>query len=175
MGFSPEHHTDYPKKLHDHSESWKFWLPEVNGDVEYVASLMKKNGVSADADVEQVRRTIRRYPGETPLARRPVIKHEPVETAVPGHPITIKAKVTSTDPLREVSIHYREMDQTKAWRRVPMTRGADGTYTAQIPGDQVTSRFDMLYYIVARVTGGGAFWPDWQKQAPYIVVRVAAE
>jgi hypothetical protein len=104
-----------------------------------------------------------------------VIEHEPVERAMPGQPITITAKVTSSEELREVSIHYREMDQTKPWRRVPMTATPDGRYVAQIPGSAVTGEYDMLYYVVARVAGGGAFWPDWRERAPYVVVEVDRE
>lgn len=174
MGFSPEHYADTPERFHDHSRHWKYWLAEVEEDVAYVAALLQEHGVDPDADAEEVERTLRRYPGETPPSR-PVIEHEPVERAMPGQPITITAKVTSSEELREVSIHYREMDQTKPWRRVPMTATPDGRYVAQIPGSAVTGEYDMLYYVVARVAGGGAFWPDWRERAPYVVVEVDRE
>ncbi len=172
MGFSQQHYADYPNKLHDHSRHWKDWQAEVDQDVTYVAELLKKHGVRPDADLAEVERALKRYPGETPLASPPVIQHEPVLTATPGHAVRITAQVSSALPLREVSIHYREMDQTKQWRRMPMNATADGIYVAQIPGHEVAAQYDIIYYVVARVQGGGTFWPDWQQEQPYIVVSV---
>ena len=63
------------------------------------------------------------------------------------------------------------MDQTVDWKPVRMKRGEGESFSATIPGDELTADFDHLYYIEARVAGGGALWPDWQRETPYVVVK----
>ena len=113
-----------------------------------------------------------RFPGENPLRAKPVIRHQRVTSARAGQDIRITAQVESREPIRDVSLRYRAMDQTQEWKRVSMEPSGEQAYSAAIPGDEIAAQFDMLYYLEARVAHGGALWPDWQHEAPYIVVHV---
>jgi hypothetical protein len=48
----------------------------------------------------------------------------------------------------------------------------DGTFAVSIPGSQIETRFDFLYYLEARVRQGGTFWPEWQHETPYVIVSI---
>ena len=172
LGFSPAHNSDFPDRLHDHTGTWKDRLPQVRADVAFAADLMRKNAMDPDADYESVVPSIKRYPGETPPKSCPVITHEPVLEAAPGRDLELSVKVTSEHPLRDVSVYFRPMDQTRAWKRIAMTRTEDGAYAVVIPGSNIDPRFNFLYYLEAREAHGGTFWPDWQQQTPYIIVKV---
>lgn len=45
-------------------------------------------------------------------------------------------------------------------------------YVTTIPGGILSGRYDLLYYIEARVPGGGRLWPAWEAEMPYVVVPV---
>jgi hypothetical protein len=172
FGFSKAHHSDYPDRLQVHAGHWKDYMPQVEQDVAFVADLLEKSGVARDIDAGAAEPTLRRFPGELPLAAKPVITHKPVRGALSDQDLEIVAQVASGEPLRDVSVYHRVMDQTRPWKRIGMTRRDDGTYAARIPRDDIETRFDLLYYLEARVAHGGTFWPDWQQQAPYVVVPV---
>lgn len=63
------------------------------------------------------------------------------------------------------------MDQTVDWKQIPMKSTDGENYTATIPGTELTAQYDHLYYIEARIAGGGTLWPDWQREAPYVVLE----
>jgi hypothetical protein len=172
FGFSHEHHSDFPDRLQVHVGHWEDRLVEVQRDVDFVAELLRQNEIEPDK-VGAVRgQPLQRFPGETPLRQKPVIKHERVKAVEADQDIEIVAHVASDQPLRDVSVYYRVMDQTRPWKRIAMQANHDGTYATHIPGGEIDSRFDFLYYLEARVAHGGTFWPDWQHETPYIVVPV---
>lgn len=172
FGFSQEHHSDFLDRLQIHTGHWKDRLPEAQADVDFVAGLLQANGIALDVDVAAAEQSLKRLPGETPLAQKPAIEHERITTLEVGQDLTATARVASVEPLRDVSVYYRAMDQTRPWKRTLMQPTGDGAYTATIPAAEIDPRFDFLYYLEARVAHGGTFWPDWQRETPYVVVQV---
>ena len=77
--------------------------------------------------------------------------------------------------IRRVLLHYRNLDQTDDWQHLAMKETGDGLFTTTIPGEAVSARYDLMYYLEARLTGGGTLWPDWRKQQPYVVVPTIPE
>jgi len=144
----------------------------VQADVDFVAELLRGNNFDLDTDTSVADRTLHRFPGEVPLRRKPVIEHERLAFAEPGQDLRIVARVTSQQPVRDVSVYYRVMDQTQPWKRISMRPTGDGTFAVTIPGNQIQTRFDLLYYLEARVSHGGTFWPEWQHETPYVAVAV---
>jgi hypothetical protein len=67
------------------------------------------------------------------------------------------------------------MDQTKAWTVIPMEDAGKGHYRATISSRQFDATYDLLYFLEARVEGGGTLWPNWQDQTPYVKVKVRKE
>lgn len=63
--------------------------------------------------------------------------------------------------------------QTQDWQTLPMTK-TDDVWSATIPGEASTARFDHLYYLEARTENGGALWPNWLDETPYVVVSTSA-
>ncbi len=147
-----------------HAGHWKDRLPEVRADVAYIEQLIAKHkDPVADYTV---------FPGEIPPRDPPVISHRPVLSADGQKDLSIQARVISDQPLRGVYLWYRRMDQTADWVRVTMTEDADGNYRALIPATAMTPQYDMLYYLEARIKGGGTLHPSWEERPPYFVIRI---
>ena len=53
--------------------------------------------------------------------------------------------------------------------------GSSSDCNVVVEGEAVSARYDLMYYLEARLSGGGTLWPDWRKQQPYVVVSTVAE
>ncbi len=152
------------KPVNAHAGHWKDRLPNVKADVNFAKALIAKHNVT--------NQTFRQYPGEVPPAQTPVIRHTPVVASGADSDIVIEAQVESIHPLKKVLLRFRPMDQTKAWTVMPMQETGKGLYRVVIPHDRFDANYDLLYYLEARIEGGGTLWPDWRAQAPYIKVKI---
>lgn len=170
FGFSREHNSDFPDRLQEHVGHWTDRNPEIEADIAFVAELLKKNGIEPTEHVGSIEDTVKRYPGETPLEQKPVITHKRIESVQPDDELKIVAHVESKEALRDVSVYYRPTDQTRPWKRKALSLTDAGSYEGAIPAGEVDPQFDFQYYLEARVAHGGTFWPDWQKETPYVVV-----
>lgn len=164
FGYSEHRAPSINGAIRAHTGHWKDRLPEVRRDLAAVEKLLRDSDVTAGPD------SYARLPGEVILDSRPTIVHRRIEETVAGRAVEIVATVKSRVPLREVILHHRRMDQTTDWSQIPMTRSSDGTFRAAIGGEELTAQYDHLYYIEARIPGGGTLWPDWQTETPYITV-----
>ena len=152
------------KRVNAHTGHWSDRVFDARADVKFAADLLAKNGASTAP--------YKTYPGETPLEDPPRIEHVAVDSAHAGTDLVITARVTSKHPLRKVLLRHRPMDQTQKWTSVKMTDAGDGTFRGTIAGSAISGQFSLLYYLEARVEGGGTLWPDWRERAPYVVVKV---
>jgi hypothetical protein len=152
------------KPVNAHAGHWKDRLPNVLADVAFARTLLAKHPGAG--------RPFRIFPGETPPATLPRITHTPVTASRPDAAILLVAQVDSPLPLRKVLARFRTMDQTKAWTTLPMQDMGNGRYQATISSKQFDASCDLLYYLEARVEGGGTLWPNWQEQTPYVKVRI---
>lgn len=155
------------RPVNAHAGHWKDRLPNVRADVAFARDLLAQHPGAGESHS--------RFPGESAPADPPGVSHVPVTHARAGLDLAVNARITSVQPLRQVLLRYRDMDQTRPWTVLPMTESAAGHWRAVIPGAHVTAACDLLYYLEARVCGGGTLWPDWQEQAPYLKVTVTRE
>jgi hypothetical protein len=104
----------------------------------------------------------------------PVISHRPILTASASKPLTIRAKVNSQNDVKWVQVLYRSVNQTKNYEMLEMKLvGETGNYEAVIPAEKIDPRFDLMYFIQAMDNQHhGVMFPDFNKQAPYFVVRL---
>ena len=115
-------------------------------------------------------------------AAPPRILHLPPAGAVPGAPLTLRARVTAGAPLERVTLHYRHLNQFQTHDRLPLSpraqeAGADGSsgeFEATIPGEHVDAEWDLMYHLEAvDVLGNATFWPGLGAETPYVVLPVA--
>jgi len=144
------------------------WAKRWDGKTaRYVITAVDKDGrttrMPADGSIEV------RIGRET---ERPVIGHDPARSCAPGRPLHLAFTVRSSTPPAAARLHYRHLTQTEKYRVLNLVRSGD-KYEATIPGDFVTVDHDLMYYaeIVDRF-GSGAFYPDPDRAAPYVVVKV---
>lgn len=164
FGRSREQVGTAAKPVNAHAGHWKDRLPNVQADVAYAHALLTKYQGSGQP--------YRVFPGEVPPAQLPRISHTPVTTTRANADIHLIAQVDSPAPLQKVLVYYRPMDQTKLWTAVPMQDAGNGQYQATISSKAFNATYDLLYYIEARIDGGGTLWPNWTEQAPYCKVVV---
>ena len=51
--------------------------------------------------------------------------------------------------------------------------GSKDTYAATIPGEAITTTWDVMYLIEAMDNkGNGRIYPDLEKETPYLMVKV---
>lgn len=175
LGFSKEHNSDFASRLQEHVGHWKDRLAEVQTDVDFVAQMMDQNAIKDRELSEEEVQSLKRYPGESLQGSTITFDHKRIESALPGKDILLSARIQSDQPLKEVSVYYRPLNQTNAWKRIPMVKQAeDGSYQVQIRASEIDPRFDFQYYLEARHSAGGEFWPKWQLETPYVVVPVVS-
>ncbi|QGN34355.1 hypothetical protein [Microlunatus sp. Gsoil 973] len=90
-----------------------------------------------------------------PRPRRPwvtvpaEVDHRPVDGFLAGHPIKLVATVV--DPRIQLTLRYREVDQSQAWSELPMATSPrdDRERFAEIPAGAATGRYRIQYRFVA--------------------------
>jgi hypothetical protein len=102
----------------------------------------------------------------------PVIEHQPIRDCEPGQPLHLTFTIRSASRLSIARLHYRHLTQVEDYRLTDLVRSGD-SYEAMIPGEFITSSYDVMYYVEAvDQFGNGAFYPDPDRTAPYVVVKV---
>jgi hypothetical protein len=77
----------------------------------------------------------------------PTILHEPVKNATQGQGVNILANILDKSGVKAAHLHYKSSDDVY-FRTVPMNKGIDGNYKAQIPPRSARSG-DVAYYVEA--------------------------
>jgi hypothetical protein len=99
-----------------------------------------------------------------PRLPRPSMTHEPPRSAEAGKPLTLSLKIVGTAPAM-IRLHYRMLNQSDAFRTL------EGNGTFVIPGEDISVRWDLMYYFEVLNTGqSGWFYPDPAAVTPYFVV-----
>jgi hypothetical protein len=110
------------------------------------------------------------YIGREPAP--PVIRHDPVTSCEPGQPLRLAFVIAGASPISSARLYYRHLTQMESYRTADLTASGD-KYEATIPGDFVTTDHDIMYYVEALDRlGGGTFYPDPDRTAPYVIVKV---
>ena len=102
----------------------------------------------------------------------PLVRHRAAQRARPGVDLPIRVTATDESGLAAVRVRYRVMNQKERWETLELLPEGDG-YAGVIPGAAIDRDFDFTYCIEAIDSAGNScFYPDWKRQAPYVVVAV---
>jgi hypothetical protein len=139
-----------------------------------------EKGVAA---LEQQRRALReaegtktapRYRAASGAGEPPVVVHRPITTAPAGKPLTITAEVRGPVGVKWVRLRYRGVNQQLDYQTLPLEpTGEKDQYQVVVPADQVAPKWDFMYFFeVMDKHGTGRIYPDFNRETPYIVVRL---
>ena len=105
----------------------------------------------------------------------PDVTHRPVTTAPVGQPLTITAQVRDPSGVKWVRLRYRNVNQHEDYRTLSMLPAGDpDRYLAVVPAEHVVPDWDLMYLIeVMDNRGNGQIYPDFNRETPYIVVRLS--
>ena len=73
-----------------------------------------------------------------------------------------------------VRLRYRSVTQYEDYRTLEMRpTGEKDRYEATVPGEQIVPQWDFMYFIeTVDQQGNGTIHPDFQKEMPYVVVKL---
>ena len=102
------------------------------------------------------------------------IDHQPVVSAPVGKPITISVKVSATDGIKWINLLYRSVNQDVEYKNLPMLPSAEkDKYEATVPADQINPKWDFMYLIeVMDNNKKGKIYPEFEKETPYVIVKL---
>jgi hypothetical protein len=105
----------------------------------------------------------------------PKLELLPVATAKPGEDFEIRVKAVDTSGMKAVRLRYRHVTQYENYATAEMIRDATtGLYHGRIPGSFINRDWDLMYFVEAiNGAGNGTIAPDFEKEAPYRMVKVA--
>jgi hypothetical protein len=113
-----------------------------------------------------------RFPPAPLDVAMPTVTVDRPANADPGRDLAVTAHATGA-PIRSVTLRYRHLTQYEDYQSVTMTAGRDGVFTGRIPAAFVTRDWDVMYFVeVITKDGGGANYPDLDRDTPYVIVPV---
>ena len=106
----------------------------------------------------------------------PTFQYSPVLTARAGQPLRITAYVSDPYGVKWVRLRYRSVTQYQDYATLRMEpTGKPNEYAAEVPGDQIVSTWDFMYFFeIMNNQGDGRIFPDGLQATPYVVTRVEA-
>lgn len=103
----------------------------------------------------------------------PRVAHDPVGSWLPGKSLPLKVEAHDPSGIERVLLYYRQTRQAQEYSVVTMLPSGEGMFSASIPGDRITTEFDMMYFFEALDReGNGIFFPDPETEDPFLIVRV---
>jgi len=101
---------------------------------------------------------------------RPAITHQAPTAVKVGQPVSLQLDISPAAPATRIRLHYRPVNQQAKYKTI---ENEAGQRAFTIPGDDVSARWDLMYYFEILNRGGsGWFQPDPQTATPYYVVKV---
>ena len=101
---------------------------------------------------------------------RPAIAHQPPATAKAGQAVALQLTLSNAAAVTAIRLYYRPVNQLAKFKTI---ENAAGRTSFTIPGEDVSAKWDLMYYFEILNTGGsGWFHPDPQAATPYYVVKV---
>jgi hypothetical protein len=99
--------------------------------------------------------------------------HKYITSAKPLKPLTISAQVSDPSGVKWVRLRYRGVNQFFDYKSLDMAAAGGGRYAATVPAEDIQPRWDFMYLIeVMDECGNGKIYPDLEKEAPYIIVKL---
>jgi hypothetical protein len=104
----------------------------------------------------------------------PSLAHDPVRGLRPGNPVRITASAKAGSGLQWVRLRYRSVNQYQDYFTLEMLpTGEQDRYEAEIPGEHIPAEWDFMYFFeVMDRQGNGRIFPDAEKEAPYVIVKL---
>ncbi|MHC4099118.1 MAG: hypothetical protein ACYSU3_24060, partial [Planctomycetota bacterium] len=104
----------------------------------------------------------------------PRLMHKPITDAPVGKPLAVTAEVSDPSSVKWVRLRYRSVSQYQDYKSLDMVETKKkGLYRAVVPGEDIVATWDFMYFFeVMDNKGNGKIYPDLEKQAPYIVVKL---
>lgn len=104
----------------------------------------------------------------------PSVTIQTVTAATVGEPLRIAAVVKDPAGVHAVRLRYRHLTQYEDYNTLPMTLDPkSGAYAASIPAAFIVPRWDLMFFVEAVDNhGNGRNYPDFEVEAPYVVVPV---
>jgi hypothetical protein len=111
---------------------------------------------------------------EMTFGQGPVLSHTPIKTADAGKKLKITATVSDLDGVKWVRLLYRSVTQFQDYKVLEMKpTDRPNQFAATVPAEDVDPAWDFMYlFEVMDKAGNGKIYPDFEKETPYIVVRL---
>ena len=136
-------------------------------DVAFPQSEWTVSGVVIQGPRSQTLPPAQQFPRQLP---RPTISHSAPDTVQAGRPITLTLAISPASRVTRIRLYYRPVNQRAKFKEI---ENAAGQNSFTIPGEDVSPKWDLMYYFeVLNNGGGGWFQPDPQTATPYYVVKV---
>jgi hypothetical protein len=104
----------------------------------------------------------------------PRLMHKPITSASAQKPLTVTAEVSDPSGVKWIRLRYRSVTQYQDYKSLDMVETKKkGQYRAVVPGEDIEAKYDFMYFFeVMDNKGNGKIYPDLEKQAPYIIVKL---
>jgi hypothetical protein len=102
------------------------------------------------------------------------LMHTAISDVRPNKPLRVAASVKCATGLQWVRLRYRSVNQYQDYYALDMLpTGEVDRYEAEIPPEHIPSEWDFMYFFeVMDKDGNGRIFPDFEKETPYIVVKL---
>ena len=106
--------------------------------------------------------------------RPPIVKHTPITSALAARPLKVTAEVSDPSGIKWVRLRYRSVSQYEDYKSLDMIETKKkGQYRAVVPGEDIVAKWDFMYlFEVMDNKGNGKIYPDLEKEAPYVIVKL---
>ena len=104
----------------------------------------------------------------------PLVKHKHITSAPAEKPLTVTAEATDPSGVKWVRLRYRSVSQYQDYKTLDMVETKKkGQYKAVVPGEDIETKWDFMYlFEVMDNKGNGKIYPDLEKEAPYVIVKL---
>jgi hypothetical protein len=146
---------------------WKDELPAM--DKEFRELLSERQAATSKADARPLVIPVRdQHP------KLPVVTFMPISPAVPGQDFAVHARVLAPIGVKMIRLRYRHLNQKEDYLTADMKIGGEkDMYFAKIPGEFITSQWDLIYYVeLVDTQRNGRIYPDLERATPYRIVSV---
>ena len=103
----------------------------------------------------------------------PAVIGSHITTAKPLKPLTISVQLSDPSGIKWARLRYRLVNQFYDYKTMEMIEKSKGSYSATVPSEDIDPGWDFMYFIeVMDNAGNGTIYPDLEKEAPYIIVKL---
>ena len=99
---------------------------------------------------------------------------KPITSAPALNPLKITAEVRDPSGIKWVRLRYRSVTQFEDYKTLYMHFTQNKSqYQAEVPAEHIIPKWDFMYFFeVMDDCGNGKIYPDFEKETPYIVVKL---